>query len=217
MPAKTRMRFNLKLLLLLVTLCAIILAWNQVRQRTIAAQSQSLANGANYRELVPETENRHSSLYLDGVGVTHAVLAGPEGYAALRKRLDASNQITGLTFTSTDAFRLFDAREFPNLNSLTLRDLDYTTISLSSITPLKRLQRLEIEAYKTSAIPILATLPEMPRPIHLDLRTDKLDSFDGFPQLKGVTKLVLNVQTSAAEMQMLQERLPACDIHYDTE
>ncbi len=212
------MRFNLKLLLLLVTLCAVILAWNQVRQRTIVAQTQSLANSGYHMEYVPEAENRHSSFYIDGVGaVTQAVLRGPEGYAALRKRLDAFDQIKELTFTSTDAFAFFDAREFPNLKSLTLRDLDYTTISLSSITLLKRLQRLEIQAYKSSPIPILATLPEMPRPIQLHLRTDKLDSFDDFPQLKGVTKLVLNVQTSSAEMQILRERLPGCDIHYDTE
>lgn len=208
------MRYSLKLLMLISILCSVVAVWARYRSESSAMEIQIAGNTDWHTEYIPEKNGRSSSIAVNLNGeVQSARLAGPAGYAALKSRPDACRQLWGLSFKSMDAFTLFDAREFPNLESLTVADLEWSAVSLSQIGSTGQLNRLSINALSADPSAAIATIPTMPEPIQLNIRSDSIARFDEFPQLDSVSTLVLHAANADDDaVEQLRACLPGCRV-----
>jgi hypothetical protein len=192
------MQVSLKTVLLLTALAAIFIAWVRVSQETATTERKLLrnANRGNAKLSIPEPHSPPSVLTLDATGaVTQARLSGPNGYAELDRRPNASSQIRSISLVSMESISLFQEREFGNLDWLSVGDgfdIDFTKLSFAWLKPSNRLSGLNITAFATDPRPALNTFPDM-QPLMLVLRTYETQLSEGFPSINSVSRLVLQV------------------------
>lgn len=214
------MRISLKAVLLLTALAAVFIAWVRVSQSIASTEKKLLRNAhKGVTELsIPERNSPPSLLVIDATGaVTHAQLYGPNGYAEIDSRPNASTDITSISLKSMRSIELFVEREFSNLDWLSVDDrfdIDYAQFTFGWLKQRHKLVGLNVFAFASNPRDALDTFPDM-QPLMLVLRTNEIKLFENFPKIKSVSRLVIDVPKNTDAESFLEitgQQMPNCDI-----